>query len=86
MIKEKEHILKILTEKLEKDEPLFVMIEGEIIITGEFEDITDVYVKTATGIACLMLSIEAETGCTTKLMTEMVKRTLKLLRKEAKHG
>ena len=84
MKKEKEHVLKILTEKLEKNEPLFVMIEGNTIISGEFENPADLHARTAAGIAHLML--EMETGCTTKLMTKMVGYSLSLLRKVAKHG
>lgn len=86
MKKEKEHVLKILTEKLEKNEPLFVMIEGNVIISGEFENLADLYARTAAYIAHLMLSLEMETGCTTKLMTKMVGYSLSLLRKVAKHG
>lgn len=86
MIKEKEHILKILTEKLEKDEPLFVMIEGHTIITGTFENHEDLKARTAAGIAHLMFSLEAETGCTTKFMTKMVEYSLRLMRTVVKHG
>ncbi|WP_418542653.1 hypothetical protein [Phascolarctobacterium faecium] len=86
MKKEKKHVLKILTEKLEKNEPLFVMIEGNVIISGEFENLADLHARTAAGIAHLMLSLEMETGCTTKLMTKMVGYSLSLLRKVAKHG
>lgn len=85
MKKEKEHVLKILTEKLEKNEPLFVMIEGNTIISGEFENPADLRARTATSIAHLMLSLEMETGCTTKLMTKMIGYSLNLLRKVAKH-
>lgn len=86
MKKEKEHVLKILTEKLEKNEPLFVMIEGNVIISGEFENLADLHARTAAYIAHLMLSLEMETGYTTKLMTKMVGYSLSLLRKGAKHG
>lgn len=86
MKKEKEHVLKILTEKLEKNEPLFVMIEGNTNISGEFENPADLRARTATSIARLRLSLEMETGCTTKLMTKMVGYSLSLLRKVAKHG
>nr|DAV41393.1 MAG TPA: hypothetical protein [Caudoviricetes sp.] len=86
MKKEKEHVLKTLTEKLEKNEPLFVMIEGNTIISGKFENPADLHARTAAGIAHLMLSLEMETGCTTKLMTKMVGYSLSLLRKVAKHG
>lgn len=85
MEKEKEHVLKILTEKLEKNEPLFVLIEGNTIIYGEFKNPDDLHARTAIGIAHLMLSLEMETGCTTKNMTEMVGYSLSLLR-VAKHG
>lgn len=62
MKQEKEHVLKILTEKLEKNEPLFVLTEGNAIISGKFENPTDLHARTATGIARLMLLLEVETG------------------------
>ena len=51
-----------------------------------FENLADLHARTAAGIAHLMLSLEMETGCTTKLMTKMVGYSLSLLRKVAKHG
>ena len=47
-----------IDRKAGKNEPLFVMIEGNVIISGEFENLADLHARTAAYIAHLMLSLE----------------------------